>query len=196
MEPGSLVLYFCGWVLKLIWSEEKRRIFNYVYSEFLQFLIVSYRAALKMWRNPMTNIMQVCMYYSELSLIQPVKVSWLEGWPNFRGEFVLQRIHWDISNWHEYRSGLISGVQIGGSSLLAEYQSAGLVFFRSWWWWWYLGWSSEAYISRDQTRPGECRTGKGTMPQAKTTLYLRHLNQVPFLFKGTLATNIPAKHVP
>ncbi len=44
----------------------------------------------------------------------PVKVSWLEEWPHFRGEFALGSILWDILKWPEYRGGLISGVQIRG----------------------------------------------------------------------------------
>ncbi len=46
-----------------------------------------------------------------------VKVSWLGRWPHFRGEFTLGSILWDILKWPQYRGGLISGVQIRGSSL-------------------------------------------------------------------------------
>ncbi len=44
----------------------------------------------------------------------PVKVSLLEGWPHFRGEFVLKSMLWDFSKWPEYRGGHISGVLIRG----------------------------------------------------------------------------------
>ncbi len=63
---------------------------------------------------------EVCRY-SGLSLIRPplgpVKV---EGWPHFRGEFALL---WDILKWPQYRGGLISGVQIRGSSLYYCYDT-------------------------------------------------------------------------
>ncbi len=36
---------------------------------------------------------------------------------SFRGEFALGSILWGILKWPEYRGGLISGVQIRGSSL-------------------------------------------------------------------------------
>ncbi len=42
----------------------------------------------------------------------PVKVSLLEGWPHFRGEFVLKSML--FSKWPEYRGGHISGVLIRG----------------------------------------------------------------------------------
>ncbi len=35
------------------------------------------------------------------SLLGPVKVSWLEGWPHFRGGFALS-VHWDNSKWPQY----------------------------------------------------------------------------------------------
>ncbi len=58
------------------------------------------------------------MDYSGLPLIRPplgpVKVSWLQEWPHFRGEFALRSILWDILKWPHYRGGLISGVQIRG----------------------------------------------------------------------------------
>ncbi len=41
----------------------------------------------------------------------PVIVSLLEGWPHFRGEFVLKSMLWDFSKWPEYRGGNISGVR-------------------------------------------------------------------------------------
>ncbi len=50
-------------------------------------------------------------------LLGPVKVSLLEGWPHFRGEFVLKSMLWDFSKWPEYRGGHISGVLIRGVPL-------------------------------------------------------------------------------
>ncbi len=47
----------------------------------------------------------------------PLKVSLLEGWPHFRGEFVLESMLWDFSKWPEYRGGHISGVLIRGVPL-------------------------------------------------------------------------------
>ena len=47
----------------------------------------------------------------------PVKVSLLEGWPRFRGEFVLKSMLWDFSKWPEYKGGHISGVLIRGLPL-------------------------------------------------------------------------------
>ena len=47
----------------------------------------------------------------------PVKVSLLEGWPHFRGEFVLKSMLWDFSKWPEYRGYHISGVLIRGVPL-------------------------------------------------------------------------------
>ncbi len=47
----------------------------------------------------------------------PVKVSLLEGWPHFRGDFVLKSMLWDFSKWPEYRGGHISGVLIRGVPL-------------------------------------------------------------------------------
>ena len=51
----------------------------------------------------------------------PIKVSWLERWPHFRGKLLLnlyyKSLFWDFSKWPEYRGGHISGVQIRGSSL-------------------------------------------------------------------------------
>ncbi len=41
----------------------------------------------------------------------------LEGWPHFRGEFVLKSMLWDFSKWPEYRGGHISGVLIRGVPL-------------------------------------------------------------------------------
>ncbi len=37
------------------------------------------------------------------SPLRPVKVSLLEGWPRFMGEFVLESMLWDFSKWPEYR---------------------------------------------------------------------------------------------
>ncbi len=37
------------------------------------------------------------------------KVSLLEGWPHFRGEFVLKSMLWDFSKWPECRGSHISG---------------------------------------------------------------------------------------
>ncbi len=51
----------------------------------------------------------------------PVKVSLLEGWPHFRGEFVLKSMLWDFSKWPEYRGGHISGVLIRGVPLYICY---------------------------------------------------------------------------
>ncbi len=46
----------------------------------------------------------------------PAKVSLLEGWPHFRGEF--KRVHaLGLSKWPEYRGGHISGVLIRGVPL-------------------------------------------------------------------------------
>ncbi len=45
-------------------------------------------------------------------------MSGIEGWPHFRGEFALESVLWGISKWPQYRGGLISGVQVRGSSLL------------------------------------------------------------------------------
>ncbi len=71
--------------------------------------------AIKRFENVLT------LWYSGLPLIRPplgpVKVSWLEGRPHFRGEFALGGILCDILKWPKYRGGLISGVQIRGSSL-------------------------------------------------------------------------------
>ncbi len=39
----------------------------------------------------------------------PVKVSLVEGWPHFWGEFILKSMLWDFLKWPEYRSGHISG---------------------------------------------------------------------------------------
>ncbi len=47
----------------------------------------------------------------------PVKVSLLEGWPHFRGEFVLKSMPWDFSKWPEYGGGHSSGVLIRGVPL-------------------------------------------------------------------------------
>ena len=47
----------------------------------------------------------------------PVKASLLEGWPHFRGEFVLISMLWDFSKWPEHRGGHISGVLIRGVPL-------------------------------------------------------------------------------
>ncbi len=47
----------------------------------------------------------------------PVKVSFLEGWPHFRGEFVLKSMLWDFLKWPEYRGGHILGVLIRGVPL-------------------------------------------------------------------------------
>ncbi len=41
-----------------------------------------------------------------------IKVSISEGWPHFRGEFVLKSMLWDFSKWPEYRGGHISGVNL------------------------------------------------------------------------------------
>ncbi len=43
-----------------------------------------------------------------------MKVSLLEGWPHFRGEFVLKSMLWDFSKCLEYRGGHILGVLIRG----------------------------------------------------------------------------------
>ncbi len=51
------------------------------------------------------------------SPLGPVKVFILEGWPHFRGEFVLKSMLWDFSKWPEYRGGQISGVLIRGVPL-------------------------------------------------------------------------------
>ncbi len=50
----------------------------------------------------------------------PVKVSLLEGWPHFRGEFVLKSMLWDLWKWPEYEGGHISGVLIRGVPLYAN----------------------------------------------------------------------------
>ncbi len=44
---------------------------------------------------------------SKPSPFRPVKVSLLEGWPHFRGEFVLKSMLWDFAKWPEYRGGHI-----------------------------------------------------------------------------------------
>ncbi len=74
------------------------------------------------WCN--TYMMQVGrLLYSGIPLIQPplgpIKVSWLEGWPYFKGRLALRSIAtWDILKWPQLLGGgLISGVQIRGSSL-------------------------------------------------------------------------------
>ncbi len=59
--------------------------------------------------------------YSGTSLnwspLGPMKVSLLEGWPHFRGEFVLKNMFLDFSKWPEYRGGHISWVLIRGVPL-------------------------------------------------------------------------------
>ncbi len=44
-------------------------------------------------------------------------MSLLEGWPHFRGEFVLKSMLQDFSKWPEYRVGHVSGVLIRGIPL-------------------------------------------------------------------------------
>ncbi len=56
----------------------------------------------------------------------PLKVSSLEGWPHFRGEFVLKSMLWDFSKWPEYRGGHNSGVLIRGVPLYFKFHITNL----------------------------------------------------------------------
>ncbi len=74
--------------------------------------------------NNMTTIFiedndgMLLLIYSLDILWNPSKpATLLEGWPHFRGEFVLKSMLWDLSKWPEYRGGHISGVLIRGVPL-------------------------------------------------------------------------------
>ena len=47
----------------------------------------------------------VYIYTVEPPPLGPVKVSLLEGWPHFRGEFAIKSMLWDISKWRVATSG-------------------------------------------------------------------------------------------